>query len=126
MTSCFQKYLGDVAVSKIDPSWPRVSVSAFAALFLLPTLAAAQETISDPFDVFPLAVHCELKKVQHIFYLSRVDANGVATYISPGRMAGTITVDGTAQRVGGDQAGSCKNKTLKELRDNKQTIDTQR
>jgi len=113
-------------VSKTNRSWQRVSVSAFVALCLLPTLAAAQESVADPFDVFPLAVHCELKKVQHIFYLSRVDANRVATYISPGRVAGTIAVDGTAQRVGGVQAGSCKNKTLKELRDSKQAIDTKR
>ena len=113
-------------MSEIDQSWRRVSISAFSALFFLPVPADAQENVADPFEVFPLAFQCELKKVQHIFYLSRVDANGVATYISPGRVAGTITVDGTAQRVGGDQAGSCKNKTLKELRDSKQTIDTQR
>lgn len=113
-------------MSETHQSWRLSTVSAFAALFFLPALAAAQESIAYPFGIFPLAVHCELKKVQHIFYLSRVDANGVATYISPGRMAGTITVDGTAQRIGGDQAGSCKNKTLKELRDSKQTIETLR
>ena len=104
----------------------RVSISALAALFLSPPLALAQSDGADPFAVFPIAVRCELKKVQHIFYLARIDANGVALYISPGRSAGTITVDGTAQRIGGDQAGSCKDKTLEQLRESKQTIDTPR
>ena len=99
---------------------------AFSCIAFLPQLVLAAENNADPLETFPVAIRCEMNKVHHIFYLSKVDENGVATYISPGRLAGTITVDGTAKRVGGDQTGSCKEKTLEELRAVKQTINIQR
>ncbi|WP_312893142.1 hypothetical protein [Ancylobacter sonchi] len=105
---------------------PRSCLRARGRCSFCRSLAAAQESGADPFEVFPIAIHCELKKTHHVFYLSRVDANGVATYISPSRAAGTITVDGAAQRIGGDQSGSCKGKTLEQLRESKQTLDVSR
>src|SRR6478735_3691498 len=98
----------------------------FSFMAFLPQSVLAENNNSDPLETFPVAIRCEMNKVHHIFYLSKVDENGVATYISPGRLAGTITVDGTAKRVGGDQTGSCKEKTLEELRAFKQTINIQR
>src|SRR4051812_39090212 len=51
---------------------------------------------------FPFLIHCEAGGVDRAFYLSKIDSNGVAVYVSPDRLAGTITIKGKAEPVGGD------------------------
>ena len=68
------------------------------------------------FDDFPFMVHCEVKGVDHAFYLSKIGTDGVAVYITPGRLAGTVTIDGKSKPVGANGPGSCSGKTLEQLR----------
>ncbi len=75
------------------------------------------------FDQFPFAVACEYKGTQHAFYLSKVTADGTATYQASDNFAGTITLDGAAKAVGSDAGGSCLGKTLAELRASGQARD---
>jgi hypothetical protein len=74
-------------------------------------------------DKFPFLITCEYKGMVHAFYLSRVDAEGVATYVTPSRLAGTISVGGTAKALGEPSGGSCLDKTLDELRASGQALD---
>ena len=68
------------------------------------------------FDDFPFMVRCEVSGAHHAFYLSKIDPDGVAVYMTPDRRAGTVTIDGKAQPVGGSGPGSCSGKTLEQLR----------
>ena len=81
--------------------------------------AAEQPSFTD----FPILVQCELGGIQRAFYLSKIDADGVAVYISPDRQAGTVTIHGTAQPMEGEWSGSCKGKSLQELRQSGQAFD---
>ena len=106
-----------------------IRITAFAALTLLQFAIAynSQASASEAaFSDFPFMVHCELNGIDRAYYLSKIDPDGVATYISPDRQAGTITVSGEAKPVGGDWAGSCSGKTLEELRAAGQAYDLQR
>src|SRR4029079_6392933 len=75
---------------------------------------------------FPFLVHCELSGVDRASYLSRIDADGVAVYLTPDNQAGTITIKGKAEPVGGDWAGTCSGKTLEQLRSTGQAYYLQR
>jgi hypothetical protein len=75
------------------------------------------------FDDFPFLVRCELSGVIHAYYLSKIGPDGVAVYLTPDNRAGTITIRGKAEPVGGDWSGSCVGKTLEELRSAGQTYD---
>ena len=90
---------------------------AFAVLALLPSLSPhSAEAAEAAFLDFPFLVHCELNGVDRAYYLSRMDTDGVAVYISPDNKAGTITIEGPAKPIGGDWSGSCSGKTLEELK----------
>jgi hypothetical protein len=78
---------------------------------------------AEPLDKFPFVITCEYKGMHHAYYLSRLDAGGVATYITPDRLAGTISVDGTAKASGESKVGTCLGKTLEELRSSGQARD---
>lgn len=75
------------------------------------------------FDQFPFAVACEYKGTQHAYYLSKVTADGTATYLASDNFAGTITLSGQAKAAGADEVGSCLGKTLEELRASGQARD---
>ena len=92
----------------------------FAALF---SLKARGAEVS--FTDFPFIVHCTNGGIDRAFYLAKIDPEGVAVYISPDNLAGTITLDGPAEPVGGDGAGSCAGKTLTQLRATGQAFDLQ-
>ncbi len=81
---------------------------------------------SDPFSQFPLIIQCKQKETYHVYYLSRVSQDGVATYAASERIAGTITVTGQAKAVGSASGGSCVGKTLAELRASGQARDLAR
>ena len=103
---------------------PRVRASgvlrtAFAAIVLFQFSAssifqahASEGTIID----FPFLIHCEAGGVDRAYYLSKIDPNGVAVFVSPDRLAGTITIKGKAEPVGGEGSGTCAGKTLEQLR----------
>jgi hypothetical protein len=69
------------------------------------------------FSDFPFLIACEAAGgAQQAYYLSRIDREGVATYQTHAGPAGTITLTGKAQQVGGDIPSSCAGKTLEQLR----------
>ena len=112
---------------------PRLKASgvvrtAFAAIVLSQFAAnytfqahAGEGTIHD----FPFLIYCEAGGVDRAFYLSKVDPKGVAVYVSPDRLAGTITIKGKAEPVGGEGSGTCTGKTLEQLRSTGQAYDLQ-
>jgi hypothetical protein len=65
---------------------------------------------------FPFLLACDVGGVLHAYYLSRIDKDGTAVYMTPARQAGTITLTGKAKQVFGEMAGSCVGKTLEQLR----------
>ncbi|HEY6631153.1 MAG TPA: hypothetical protein VIZ90_06860 [Rhizobiaceae bacterium] len=75
------------------------------------------------FRDFPYLVYCEMQGVDRAFYFSRLGTDGVAVYLTPDNQAGTITIDGVARRVGGEQTGSCADKTIDDLRSSGQAYD---
>ena len=93
-------------------------VFQFGAVFSFQTRAASELSFAD----FPFMVHCE-----HCGMIAlstwRNHPDGVAVYISPYRQAGTVTIHGPAQPVGGDWSGSCAGKTIQQLRDAGQAFD---
>ena len=105
-------------------AWRRIvsiagaAVTAGHGLCLLP--ADAQDL---SFKDFPYVVYCEYEGVVRAFYFSRLDGDGIAVYLTPDRQAGTISVDGVPRRIGGDQSGTCSDKTLDELRSSGQAFD---
>ena len=111
-------------------SWrnPRVKargmvIRAALAVIALSQVGAIAHAGEGSFDDFPFLVHCEVSGLHRAFYLSTIGPDGVAVYISPDRQAGTITVKGKADPVGGDRSGSCAGKTLEQLRSTGQTYD---
>jgi hypothetical protein len=80
---------------------------------------AAESSFMD----FPFMVHCVNSGVDRAYYLAKIDPDGVAVYISPDNLAGTITLHGPAEPVGGEWAGSCAGKTLQQLRAAGQAFD---
>lgn len=87
-------------------------VQSFLAGMYSPEAHAQEGSFKD----FPFLVRCELSGVMHAYYLSRIGPDGVAVYITPDNRAGTITIRGKAEPVGGDWSGSCAGKTLEQLR----------
>lgn len=84
------------------------------------TVAVAQDL---SFKDFPYVIYCESEGIAHAFYFSRLGTDGVAIYLTPDRQAGMITIDGVGRRVGGEQSGTCSNKTLDDLRSSGQAHD---
>jgi hypothetical protein len=98
--------------------------STLAALGILLPLAAVQASAQETnLQSFPLAIICEFSDVPHVFYLSKLQKDGVAVYLRPDGIVGMITLTGTASVVGGDEGGSCGGKTLEEMRAAGQTVE---
>jgi hypothetical protein len=83
--------------------------------------SAAQEV---EIRAFPLAIICEFSEIAHVFYLSKLQKNGVAVYVRPDGVVGMISLTGAASVVGGEgERGSCGGKTIEELRSAGQTVE---
>ena len=95
-------------------------------LFQLSAISYSETLAGELLEDFPFVVTCEYKGLHHAYYLSRLGPDGVATYITPDRLAGTISIDGEAKARGEGQVGSCLGKTLKELRASGQAFDIKR
>ena len=102
---------------------------AFTALMLLQLAAihssavhAGEASVVD----FPFLIDCEAGGVHQVFYLSKMGSDGVAVYMTPAGQAGTITLSGKVEQVGGNIENSCKGKTLEQLRSDGQAHYLQR
>jgi hypothetical protein len=90
-----------------------IALSQFVALCPVQALAAREGKFID----FPYLVYCEISGIDRAFYLSKIDQDGVAVYVSPDRQAGTITITGKANPIGtAAGSGNCSGKTLEQLR----------
>jgi hypothetical protein len=68
------------------------------------------------FSDFPYVIYCQYEGIDHAYYFSQLRPDGRAVYFTPDRQVGVISIDGVAERIGGDRPGSCLDKTLDELR----------
>lgn len=102
--------------------------ACFAIAPVLPFVAPSspEAHAAEPLEQFPIVITCEYKGLHQAYYFARLDAKGVATYINPSRLAGTITLGGTAKAAGEPVGGSCLGKTLQELRASGQARDLAR
>nr|WP_246713741.1 hypothetical protein [Rhizobium esperanzae] len=91
--------------------------------FLVAFASAGITFAQDPLADFPLVIVCKTKDTYHVFQLSRVTQDGVATYAGSARIAGTITLHGHAKAIGSPEGGNCLDKTLDELRASGRTRD---
>ncbi|NNH56526.1 hypothetical protein HLI01_06830 [Rhizobium laguerreae] len=101
----------------------RVLSIAIACILPLAGISVSGAQAAEPFEKFPMVITCEYKGLHQAFYFTRLDSDGVATYINPSKLAGTISVGGTAKALGEPIGGSCLGKTLKELRASGQARD---
>jgi len=97
--------------------------TAFVALIVLFSSVFGFQVRAASLSDFPFMVHCENSGIDRAFYLAKVGTDGVAVYISPDRLAGTVTIDGPAEPVGGDGSGNCVGKTIKQLKAAGQAFD---
>ena len=89
---------------------------AVLALFQFATLHGSEAYAQAVLEEFPFLVDCEVGGVHHVYYLSKVGADGVAVYSTTAGQSVTLTLTGKAEKVGGDVASSCAGKTIEQLR----------
>jgi hypothetical protein len=106
---------------------PRTSHAILIAClsgFVGVSLFARQATAETPtFRDFPYLIFCEYKKITSAYYFSQLHPDGRAIYMTLESQIGVITLNGLAERVDGDRPGSCRGKTLDELRADGQAFD---
>ncbi len=100
--------------------WSGIITCSALAVQTLPSPLQA-ETAS--FRDFPVVIFCNYNGLEHAYYFSQLDGDGRAIYMTPDRQAGSITLEGIAERIGGDRSGNCAGKTLDELRADGQAFD---
>jgi hypothetical protein len=105
--------------------YPSIRVLSVAIAYILPSvgISVSQVQAAEPFDQFPMVITCEYKGLHQAFYFTRLGEDGVATYVNPSKIAGTISVGGTAKALGEPIGGTCLGKTLEELRASGQARD---
>ncbi|MEM7021992.1 MAG: hypothetical protein AAF637_05285 [Pseudomonadota bacterium] len=69
---------------------------------------------ADEANSHPHVLVCEIKGTRHFAYLTRIDADGQAVYMTQSGQA-AIVPDGGAVTREGAISGSCSGKTLEEL-----------
>jgi len=108
--------------------YPSIRVLSVAIAHILPLvgISVSDARAAEPFDQFPIAVSCEYKGLYQVFYLTRLEEDGVATYVNPSKVGGTISLGGTAKALGEPIGGSCLGKTLEQLRTAGQALDLKR
>ena len=121
MTSFHFSGAGSKSIGQRFVTIASACISLCLSVFATPAFA---QDIS--FKDFPYLVYCEFQGVHHAYYFSKLGADGVAIYLTPDRLAGMITIEGVGRRVGGDQSGTCSNKTLDDLRSSGQAYDLQK
>ena len=105
----------------------RGRLGAILGIAIAGMVSAVQSHAQEPtFADFPYVIYCEYEGIDHAYYFSQLDPEGLAIYLTPDRQVGAISIDGVAQRVGGDRPGSCLDKTLEDLRAAGQAFDLPR
>jgi hypothetical protein len=105
----------------------RASIAVAAVFVLGATLHGTQSLAAEAsFKDFPYLIYCQYRGIEHAYYFSRLGPDGRAIYMTPDRQAGSISIGGVAQTVGGNRSGNCLNKTLDELRSAGQAFDLRR
>jgi len=99
----------------------RVEATLLAVLGLAVAASAGHAEMAT-FADFPTVVYCENLGVTHAYYFSRLGTDGVAVYLTPDDLAGAVTIDGVAMKVGGEAVGSCADKALDDLRASGQAV----
>lgn len=94
----------------------RRKIAAVALLQFAFVISSKADAEGAAFKDFPFIIHCEYNEIHRAYYLSKVDADGMAIYMSPDRQAGTITIHGSAKAIGQEASGSCVGRTLEQLR----------
>ena len=104
------------------------SAAAVASLLAIIGMLPGTQVRADEasFADFPYVIYCEYEGIQHAYYFSQFGPDGRAIYLTPDRQAGAITIDGVAERIGGERSGSCVDKTLDDLRSSGQAFDLPR
>lgn len=118
MTSCSSS--GD-GLNRLRRGLSSIGVASFSLCVSFCPMPIFAQDLS--FKDFPFLIYCEVQGIDKAFYFSKLETDGVAFYLTPDRQAGTITIDGAAHRVGGDQSGTCAGKTLDDLRTSGQAYD---
>jgi hypothetical protein len=95
----------------------------FCSTLAIQALPSQLQAETASFRDFPVMIFCNYNNLEHAYYFSQLDGDGRAIYITPDRQAGSITLEGIAERIGGDRSGNCAGKTLDELRADGQAFD---
>ena len=85
---------------------------SIVTIFSFQTGAAGESSFTD----FSFMVHCKHSGIDRVYYLATIAPDGVDTYMSLDRQAGTEAFRGPAKSVGGDGSGTCAGKTIQQLR----------
>lgn len=94
---------------------------ALVALALVPSAPASAQSPAAK-GKFPLVVWCSFADTERYYYLSTIKPDGRAVYLSPDHFAATITVTGTATKIGAKGNGTCADKTIEELQQSGQAF----
>lgn len=101
-------------------------IAGFGAILSLGPNGARAEAQQPSFRDFPYVIYCEYSQITNAYYFSRLGADGRAIYMTPDRQVGTISLTGVAERISGEQPGSCRDKTLSDLRKEGRAFDLPR
>lgn len=102
--------------------WAFALAPAFSIAAAGTQVRAAEPTFAD----FPTVIYCEFSGISKAYYFSQLDADGVAVYMTPDRQVGVISIEGVAETIDSDQSGTCRGKTLDDLRAAGQAFDLPR
>lgn len=108
----------DIKSPNVGQGWLATVAAVLAIAAHVAPAKAQQATFAD----FPYVIYCEYRGITNAYYFSQL-VDGQAIYLTPDRQAAMITIDGVAQRIGGDRPGSCLDRTLDELRSARQAFD---
>jgi hypothetical protein len=102
----------------------RMGGTVLIAVAAVSSSGMGRPAMAEDIKAFPLAIICEFSGISHVFYLSKLESDGVATYLRPDGVIGRVSLTGTASVVGGEgERGTCGGKTIDELRSAGQTFE---
>lgn len=100
----------------------RVGALSLAALLGVAGAAAAETGLSERLQTLPVAITCEREGSLNVAYLSQVDGDGTAVYLTPTARAIVVSPDGAIGGVGG-APGGCAGQTIDALREQGLTLE---
>ncbi|MGA0617109.1 hypothetical protein [Paracoccus sp. KR1-242] len=103
-----------------------VAAISIASYLTIPAISRSSAQAQPTFLDFPVVIYCEYENITSAYYFSQLGPDGKAIYLSPDRQAGVISTHGHAEHIDGDRVGSCREKSLDELRAAGQAFDLPR